>query len=342
MVTAKGVGTATIFAYVTVNGKTLSNSYSLKVMPDLRPAAITVNGKNITGFSPAVKAYSYLLEGATTTPAVGATAASANVSVDVAQASGVPGNAAVTLTDNVTVEKNIYIVNFGTKSVSDEFNSGTLAKQWSWVRENASNWSLSKKSGSLLITSEKGDIVSSNNNAMNILLQSANTDWTIESKMVCSRKPSGSQNAGILAYQDDDNFIKLVYKASNARFGMFGPGGTGVQSGSVDMVIEKDGYQKSGATLSMADIIKDDNTLVLKLEKKGSLYSVSCSSDGKYFTTIGTADIILNDVKAGIIVCDGIAPARGGFPGMEQPSNQPQTPFEVAFDYFHIVNKGLK
>jgi hypothetical protein len=108
------------------------------------------------------------------------------------------------------------------------------------------------------------------------------------------------------------------------------------------MVIEKDGYQKSGATLSMADIIKDDNTLVLKLEKKGSLYSVSCSSDGKYFTTIGTADIILNDVKAGIIVCDGIAPARGGFPGMEQPTNQPQTPFEVAFDYFHIVNKGLK
>jgi len=343
MVTAKGVGTATIFAYVTVNGKTLSNSYSLKVMPDLRPAAVTVNGKNITGFNPAVKAYSYLLEGATTTPAVGATvAAGANVSVDVAQASGVPGNATVTLTDNVTVEKNIYIVNFGTKSVSDEFNSGTLAKQWSWVRENASNWSLSKKSGSLLITSEKGDIVSSNNNAMNILLQSANTDWTIESKMVCSRKPSGAQNAGILAYQDDDNFIKLVYKASNARFGMFGPGGTGVQSGSVDIVIEKDGYQKSGATLSMADIIKDDNTLVLKLEKKGSLYSVACSSDGKNFTTIGTADIILKDVKAGMIVCDGVAPARGGFPGMEQPTNQPQTPFEVAFDYFHIVNKGLK
>jgi beta-glucosidase-like glycosyl hydrolase len=342
MVTAKGVGTATIFAYVTVNGKTLSNSYSLKVMPDLRPAAVTVNGKNITGFNPAVKAYSYLLEGATTTPAVGATAAGANVSVDVAQASGVPGNATVTLTDNVTVEKNIYIVNFGTKSVSDEFNSGTLAKQWSWVRENASNWSLSKKSGSLLITSEKGDIVSSNNNAMNILLQSANTDWTIESKMVCSRKPSGAQNAGILAYQDDDNFIKLVYKASNARFGMFGPGGTGVQSGTVDMVIEKDGYQKSGATLSMADIIKDDNTLVLKLEKKGSLYSASCSSDDKNFTTIGTADIILKDVKAGMIVCDGVAPARGGFPGMEQPTNQPQPPFEVAFDYFHIVNKGLK
>src|SRR5450759_2153755 len=201
MVTAKRVGTASVFAYVTVNGKTLSNSYALKVMPDLRPAALTVNGKNVTGFSPAVKAYSYLLSDAATVPVISATAAGTNVSVDVAQANGVPGNAIVTLTDNVTVEKNIYVVNFGTKSVSDEFNSGTLAKQWSWVRENNSNWSLSKKSGSLLITSEKGDIVSSNNNAMNILLQSANTDWTIESKMVCSRKPSVPvQNAGILAY----------------------------------------------------------------------------------------------------------------------------------------------
>lgn len=342
MVTAKGVGIVTIFAYVTVNGKTVSNSFPVKVMPDLNPAAITVNNKKITGFSPAVKAYSYLMADAAVIPTVGATSAGVNVTVEVAQASNVPGNAIVTLTDNITVEKNIYVVNFGTKSISDEFNSGTLAKQWNWVRENASNWSLSKKSGSLLITSEKGDIVSSNNNAMNILIQSANTDWSIESKMICSRKPAGAQNAGILAYQDDDNFIKLVYKASVPRFGMGGPGGAGVQPGSVDLIIEKDGYQKSGVTLSMADIIKDNYTLVLKLEKKGSLYSASCSSDGKKYTTIGTADIILKDIKTGMIVCDGIAQARGGFPGMEQPTNQPQTPFEVAFDYFHIINKGLK
>ena len=111
----------------------------------------------------------------------------------------------------------------------------------------------------------------------------------------------------------------------------------------MEVVIESDGYQKSVAMLSMAEIIKDDNTLVLKLEKKGSLYSASCSSDGKNFKTIGTADILLMNVKAGMIVCDGVAPARmGGFPGMEQQTNQPQIPFEVAFDYFHIVNKGLK
>ncbi len=351
LVTAKGVGTASIFAYVTVNGKTVSDSYPLKVMPDLRPASITVNGKNVTGFSPAVKSYSYLLKTGSGIPAVDAAAAGSDVSVDVAQAGGIPGTAVVTLTDNITLEKNFYNIHFGTSSVSDEFNSGTLGKQWSWVRENTAHWSLSKKAGSLVITSDKGDIVSTNNNAENILLQSANTDWTIESKIVCSRKPSGfSQNAGILAYQDDDNFVKLVYRAGGGRRGMGGfggfggPGSAGIQPGSVELVIEKDGYQRSAATLSMADIIKDNNTLVLKLDKKGAIFTASCSSDGKNFKSVGTADIMLKDVKAGIIACDGVTPARmGNFPGMQQQQPaQPETPFEVSYDYFHIKNTGLK
>lgn len=344
MVTAKGVGTVSIIASVTVNGKTLLNSYPLKVMPDLKPSAISVGGKNVTGFNPSIKAYSYLLPEAATAPVVAATPAGTNVSVDVAQANGVPGTATVTLTDNVTVEKNSFMVNFGTKSVSDEFNSPTLAKHWNWVRENPANWSLSKKTGSLLITSEKGDIVSSTNNAMNILLQSANTDWTIESKMVCSRKPSGStQNAGILAYQDDDNFVKVVYKASLGRRGFGATATPVVQPGTVDIITESYGYQKSVASFSLADIIKDDNTLVLKLEKKGSLYTASCSSDGKSFKEAGTADILLKDVKAGMIVCNGVPPTgRGNNPGMQQQTTQTETPFEVAYDYFHIVNKGLK
>jgi beta-glucosidase len=319
-------------------------------MPDLKPASISVSGKAVTGFKPVIGAYSYLLTGATTAPVVGATAAGTNVSVDVEQAKGVPGTARITLTDNISIEKSMILVNFGTKSVSDEFNSGKLPGQWSWVRENASNWSLSRKAGSLLITSEKGDIVSSNNNAMNILLQSANTDWTIDSKIICSRKPSGqTQNAGILAYQDDDNYVKLVYRAGGGRRGMGGFGGgfgtPGVQPGSVELVIEVNGYQKSAAMLSMQDIIKDDNTLVLKLEKKGNIYTASCSADGKNFKAVGTADAMLMDIKAGMIVCDGVPPVgrRGnqGFPQQPQ-TTQTVTPFEVAFDYFHIVSNGLK
>ncbi|MBG0857909.1 MAG: glycoside hydrolase family 3 C-terminal domain-containing protein [Bacteroidales bacterium] len=349
LVTAKGVGTASIFAYITVNGKTVSDSYPLKIMPDLKPASISVNGKNVSGFNPAVKAYSYLLKAGSGVPAVSAAAAGTDISVNVEQAKGVPGTAVVILTDNITLENNYYNINFGAKSVNDEFDGNSLASHWIWVRENPTHWSLTKKSGSLVITSDKGDIVSTNNNAENILLQSANTDWTVESKVVYSRRPSGfAQNGGILAYQDDDNFVKLVYRAGGRRgmggFGGFGvPGGQGVQPGSVELIVEKYGYQTSAAVLSMADIIKDDNTLILKLDKKGTLYVASCSADGKIFKAIGAADIMLKDVKAGMITCDGVVPARmGNFPGMQQQTSQPETPFEVAYDYFHIINKGLK
>ncbi len=343
IVTAKGVGVASIFAYVTWDGKTVSNSYPVKVMPNLNPTSISVDGKNIPGFSSAIKGYSYLLKDASNVPSVDATSPNADVSVNVKQAESVPGTAIITMTDNVTIEKSLYNVNFGTPSVKDEFKGSSLGDQWTWVRENSSNWSLTKKSGSLVIAGAEGDIVESNNNAENVLLQSANTDWTIESKVVSSKVPSASENAGVLAYQDDDNFVKLVYRAV-ARRGFFGFGEqTGaVQPGSVELIIENEGYQKSVATYNLEGDIK--NTVVLKLEKKGNEYIASCSPSGKKFETVGTANIMLKDVKAGIIACNGVAPSgRGNFPGfMMQTDNEPEIPFEVAFDYFRIKNSGLK
>ncbi len=357
LVTAKGAGTVSITANVTVNGKTVSDSYPLKIMPDLKASSVAVNGKQVTGFNPDIKGYSFLLKDATLVPVVTAAASGTDIAVDVAQAKNVPGTALITLTDNVTVQKSAYNVNFGTKSVNDEFNAAAPGNRWTWVRENPANWSLAKKAGSIVITAENGEIISGNNNAANILLQNANTDWTIESKLVFSKRPSGfSQNGGLLAYQDDDNFVKLVYRSGGGgRRGMGGfggPGGQGIQAGSMDLVVETNGNQSSAATLSMADIIKENNTLILRFVRKGNVYTASCSSDGKNFKVIGTAEIPLQDVKAGMIVCNGVPMTggpgggfAGGMPqGMQQQRQpaQPEAPFEVAYDYFRIVNRGLK
>jgi beta-glucosidase len=52
---------------------------------------------------------------------------------------------------------------------------------------------------------------------------------------------------------------------------------------------------------------------------------------------------MLKDVKAGMITCNGVAATgTGNFPGAQQQTAQPETPFEVAYDYFHIISKGLK
>jgi beta-glucosidase len=347
VITAKGVGVATVIASVTIGDKTESGSFPVKIMPNLSPASITVNNKNITGFDPAETSYSFILPSAPSqAPVVKVTPADPAVDVEIIQAKGVPGTASITLTDYITVDKKEYSVNFGIKSVTDEFNSATLGKQWSWVRENKDNWSLSKNPGSMLIKGQKGDIIGASNNAENILLQSANTDWTIVSKLTFSRKPSSfNQQGGLIAYQDDDNFVKLVYR-SNPRFGRGGGGGGG-NSGVLDMIVESKGYYFSLANPRSNDVITDNNyTLVLKLERKGGTITGSYSRDGKEFTKIATASIILRDAKAGLIVCNGSDEGRPRMPGMQMPAmqapQQNQSDFEVAFDYFRITNTGLK
>ncbi|MBN2088015.1 glycoside hydrolase family 3 C-terminal domain-containing protein [candidate division KSB1 bacterium] len=342
-VTAKGPGVATITAHVTIDGNTKPGSFPIKVMPDMKPASITVSGKDVAGFNADIHSYSYLLPAAATeAPEVGAASSGSDIKVDITQAKSVPGTAIITLTDNITLEQNIYSINFGIKSADEEFNGKTVGKQWSWVRENPADWSLSNKNGSLTITSKDGDIKEATNNAENILLQSANTDWIVESKFVFSRKPTGfSQHGGLIAYQDDDNYIKLVYGAGGRGFRRRG----GDQSGSVFLITEENGNQKNIATLSMADIIKDDNTLYLKLEKEGDRYIASCSSDGKKFESLGSSNILLKNIKAGIMACEGVPdPRMLRFMRMRGGDQQPasQIPFEVSVDYFHIKNSGAK
>ena len=339
LVTAKGVGVATITASVTIGDNTESGSFPIKIMPNLTPASITVNGKGIAGFDPAVTGYSYVMQASPSqAPVVNVTPADPAVGVETIQAKGVPGTASITLTDYITVDRKEYSVNFGIKSLSDEFNSNILGSQWSWIRENKNDWSMIKTPGSLVIKGQKGDIIGASNTAENILLQSANTDWTIISKVTFSRKPSAfNQQGGLIALQDEDNFVKLVYR-SNPRFGRGGA------SGVLDMIVEKNGNYFSLAGFRSPDVITDNNySLILKLERKGGTITGSYSRDGKTFNKIGTAEIILRDAKAGLIVCNGSEVGRSAMrmPGTQAPE-QPQGDFEVAFDYFRITNSGLR
>jgi beta-glucosidase len=343
-VTATGVGVTLIFADVTFNGKTVSNSYPLKVMPDLSLKSITVNGKNIEGFNKEVKAYSYLLKTNAKIPIVKASAMVSDIVVDIAQAKGIPGTAVIKFTDIITLETNTYYLNFDVQSTSDEFNNPVIGKPWEWVRENKTTYSLSKNTGSLTITSETGDVSEASNSAKNLLLQSANNDWTIETKMVCSRIPSQPENAGILVYENDDNFVKLMLRAViKTTRAARSSDGSDVQPGTIDLIMEENGIAKSMATFNLRKSVTGNNPLILKLEKNGSIYTAFYSLDGEKFEKLGSADILLKDIRAGLLVCDGII-----IQGMKSTyyfnpdTTKPNTPFDVSFDYFHIVNKGLK
>ena len=145
-----------------------------------------------------------------------------------------------------------------------------------------------------------------------------------------------NEQGGLIAWQDEDNYVKLVYRVNPMSF--FGP------RGILDMIIEQDGYAFSIVNVRSNDVITDnDLSLILKLERKGMTISGSCSRDGKAFTQIGTIDINLRDAKAGMIVCSGLEEDRPRFrfPGMQAPEPE-QGDFTVSYDYFRISNSGLR
>ena len=336
-VTALKAGVASVFAYVTYEGVTASNSYPVKVMPDLTPKEITVNGKKIKGFDKEVNAYSYLLKDKSKVPAVNATAIDDAVEVNITQAESIPGTAVIKFIDNNTLELNTYYVNFDLSSASDEFN-GAIGNQWEWIRENKANYSLTSKEGALTITTEKGDVSEGSNNAKNILMQSANNDWVIETKLVASRAPAQPENAGILAYADDDNFVKLMFRAVIKTTRQ-----REAQPGTVDFLIEENGIAKSAGSFNLREEIVGDNALYLKLEKKGGIYTAYYSLDGEKYETLGTSEALLKDIKVGLIACDGvITQSMTSTYYFDSSTTKPDTPFNVSFDYFHITNSGLK
>jgi beta-glucosidase-like glycosyl hydrolase len=343
-VTATGVGSALIIATVTVDGVSVSGNYPLKVMPDLSPKAVTINGKKMDAFNKETKAYSFLLKDVTKIPVLGAKAVVKDIHVEIEQAKSVPGTAIIRFIDNVTFEKNTYVFNFDVASASDEFNSVDLIDKWQWIRENKANNSLIKVPGSLAITTEKGDVSENSDNARNILLQSANNDWVAETKITCSRNPSQPENAGIIAYENDNNFVKLMLRAVTKTTRSGRPNGSlETQPGTIDLLIEENGIAKSMATFNLKSEVTGDKYLILKLEKSGSLYTAYYSTDGVKFDKLGTADICLKDIKAGIIACDGVLTqnVKSTF-YFNSDTTKPAEPFDVMFDYFRIVNSGIK
>ena len=327
-ITAKGQGVATIIVEVTVDGKTVTDEYSVKVMPDLALASLKVAGKSV--LKNGVNQYSFVRKASASAPAVTAAAKDASLRVVVEQASAVPGTAGIKVIDDVTSDFETYLVNFGVKSVSDEFQTSP-ASVWTVLNENKANHAVTN--GALAITTEKGDLTVSNNNAANVFLQSANTDWTIDTKVTCSAAPAmPAQNAGIIAYQDDDNFVKFVI---GVQMGRRGPQAGGA---SVQIVCEEGGYNK--ATVNVPAEGVKDNVIWLRLQKKGETYTAFYSADGKKFVEAGKVETCLKDIQAGLIACDGVMPSFGGFRMGAMPAAQTK-PMTASFEMFKIVNSGL-
>ena len=333
LLTAVGAGIATVTVSVTYNGRTVSDSYAVKVNADLSLSSLKNAGKSL--LRSGRKQYSVLGK---MSSKVTATARSGQLKVAVEQAPTVPGTAIVKVIEPVTGDADSYYVNFGIKGVADEFKSNSLGHQWDVVRQNDDN--LLVADGRLEITAAAGDITAASDNGANLVLQSANSDWTIDTKLQTSALPTGAQNAGLVAYQDDSHFVKFVYTGAAMRRGQ--QQGAAPAAGSLQLYVEENGASKSTLSVNLAETGIKDNTVYLKLEKDGCTYTAFYSVNGKNWIMAGQAEVMLKDIKAGVMACNGVQNMRMGMrPGGAAPAAAPQqtAPLKAWFDWFRIKNR---
>lgn len=142
----------------------------------------------------------------------------------------------------------------------EDFTS-SLDNGWSWVRPDTSHWSLATKPGYLRITATRGDLWAGANTATNLLLrQPTDSDFSIITQVtIAPFLPA--QQAGLLVYQDDDNYVRLTR-------GLMGT------SNKVEFASEQ-----SGAPTAL-QVDASSTTVFLAITKNGALYSGYYSLDG--------------------------------------------------------------
>jgi len=108
------------------------------------------------------------------------------------------------------------------KPLFEEKFEGKLSEGWSWVREDPAAWKL--EGGALKIKAQPGTIYYKTNNAKNMLLISSPAAGTeadpVAAEVTVASEPGvNGEQAGLLLYVDDNNYVKLVREYDKPKDG---------------------------------------------------------------------------------------------------------------------------
>ena len=167
-------GAATVTATATYHGASASTSFVVRVVSDL--SDLKVGHVTVAAFPSRGLRLRRDPSGPRHARAAGQRQR-ATGTVHVTQASGIPGVATVTSTgpDGIVTT---YTVNFARAASSDEFNGARSTRNGPGAPSRRPD-RLAVGGGKLTIKPEAGDLVTTTNNAKNLLLQPALGDWTI-------------------------------------------------------------------------------------------------------------------------------------------------------------------
>lgn len=188
------------------------------------------------------------------------------------------------------------------KSWIDNFDSGTLDSRWTWVRENPAYWSLTANPGFLRLTT-RGSLHQTSNDLENILLTPVSgIDYRIITKVTFSPMEN-NHRAGLLVYEDDDNYIQLTRVYTDG-----------------DHVRIKTEIGGVNSYTYASDVVAA-TTLYLRLDKYANDYYGFYSLDGVAWEFIGQYNLPLSNTYVGLFAAYG-------------PT---VTEIDADFDYFEFI-----
>jgi cytochrome c len=196
---------------------------------------------------------------------------------------------------------------------SDEFD-GTELDECRWselVRESPSGYSVG--GGALAIDTGNGtDMYGGNTNAENLILQPApEGGWEATTKVTLPFTGKDYEQASVMVYADDDNFVKLSFIKV--------PGGR-----NLEFILQDEGNPIDGGAVDRTPMLDANfpNTVWLRVRSDGDFLTASYSANGTDFTPFGRARALS---ALGPEPNVGVAAFNGNGSGNE-----------AAFDFFHL------
>ena len=149
------------------------------------------------------------------------------------------------------------------------FNEKTLKNEWTIVREKTNNYKI--ENNMLTIFGTSGYIDNNTNSNDNIFLQEMPFDNCVFTTRLIGKPYANWQSGGLLAYQDDDNYIRMARKF--------------VDKNILSFTVEINGKQSH---VECTDPVNGDE-LYLALEKDQNTYRAYYSIDGCDWNLVTTA-----------------------------------------------------
>lgn len=204
-----------------------------------------------------------------------------------------------------------------TKVYREDFES-KLNLEWKVVRENKENVSLEEYPGQLMIVTERGSIWEDQDNDRNAaggrvknlyVIDNplpADQSWEITTEMVEFQPIAPVHQAGLLIYEDDENYIKFVVKFA-ARTGL-------------TMTFSPEYKEVPQVNNHYVDDSPDN--VWLRIRRDGEKYTAYLSLDGEKYNKLQTI------VWKGMPKQVGMIAKNGGF--IDAPS------IEARFEFFEL------